>query len=387
MNRLLTKIYYFVYAIFLFDLIFVGGSNIDYEFTDAVHKIVHIITVAGMVGIGIFKILSMKRAYFAAFVAIAVILLIGFYFSGRDYQIINLLLIIPAIGIDFKKLAKVSLVVTIAAVVSVIFCYLCGLIDASIIGSRNSLGFIHPNTCAAFFIEIICLWGYLRYPKYNILDFAGMVAICQGVYMITGNRSAYVSLILMVIVLLLFKNSKLNRDKVNKMAKIASSFIIPVCLGFSIVSSVCYSDTAIFKSMDNILSGRISYAAQFMDKYDVNLMGQKIQIISTQDTEKLGMKAMPLDNAYINMILSDGVVVTALFLTAYFLLLKKKVEQGDIAAVAAIVIYLVYGLSETFMFRYGYNFTIIMLAEVFANDRMMRETKKIKYKLKSTNIL
>ena len=72
---------------------------------------------------------------------------------------------------------------------------------------------------------------------------------------------------------------------------------------------------------NEILTGRLYLASEFLRKYDINLFGNDVVTVGARVAKQQHTMAMILDNAYIRCVIFYGVVFSALI----FILYSKKI--------------------------------------------------------------
>lgn len=368
------NMFQYVYAIYMFDFVLVACSNLQSEIANLFHTSIHVITVVGMVGIIIQKNIFCSVKKIIKLSVIALLLLVIFKLSGTDYFLIAFLFIVASEGQDFRKLIDITLQTVIIAGLFVIGLKSLGIIEDVVInGARHSLGFYHPNMLGALAIEIICLWGAKRYDKFKVYDGIGMALFAYMINYFTKNKSCLGATAVLIVCVFLFKFRK-TANRTTKVAKWISKTIVPLCCTISIVGCYLYAGKGLLLWMNRILTNRFLYGNLFLKKYPISLLGQRVLITSTQSTELNDIPAQPLDNAYVNILIINGAVIFFLFCLFYHKTIQKLFEEKKYSLVIASCVYVVYGILETYAYRYGFNFTILAFSMLLSSRPKMEKS-------------
>jgi len=117
---------------------------------------------------------------------------------------------------------------------------------------RYKLGFSHPNSLSAFFMNILMMYAWLNYDRMTLKRVLGMGAVCIAMYMLTKTRTMLICMVLMSVLLLARK--KENSLRLSRLAK----YIIPVLSVVMIILSYSYLRGSSFALLfDKFVSNRI----------------------------------------------------------------------------------------------------------------------------------
>ena len=111
--------------------------------------------------------------------------------------------------------------------------------------------------------------------------------------------------------------------------------------------------------LDHFLSSRIRLSAQFMNKYEVKLFGQEIDMIGTRAARLHNVSSMILDNAYVRCLLLYGALYFVTFCIAYMVLINSLLVRQEIALALICIYYVLVGFGESYMLYPIYNIGLL----------------------------
>ena len=124
--------------------------------------------------------------------------------------------------------------------------------------------------------------------------------------------------------------------------------------------SVIFSD---FAYINDLFSGRFALYEHYISLSGLNLLGSSF----------IESNAM-LDNSYLHMFLSKGIVFTLIYMIFVYFLIKNNRKLTFCEAII-IIGYFTAGLAETILFK----FDLIILLIIINYRRGEKETKEINY--------
>lgn len=315
-----------------------------------------------------------------AWVVIIFAIVVISYFLSKDNIILKaIMLIIASKDINFKKFIKFDLVI------KVIFCFIIiifsqiGIAENYVIlradGTiRQSLGFSHPNALAAYWLSICCDYIYLAFNKNKIIKLFICTIITFIIGYITDSRTVIICVSLMIILLLY--NNYLN----NKIIKKIVIFLPYLLFALSLSSAYLYKSSDLIKNIDRLLSKRIYYTEQYLQKYDINLFGQKIETVSTVQSRLLNISPQILDNSYIVLLLKFGIILLFCSCLLLSLRLKLSYRERDKLLIIILIIFMIVGLFENWLIKINYNPFILSFSSLIYRER--KKIDSIKFGIK-----
>ena len=315
-----------------------------------------------------------------AWVVIIFAIVVISYFLSKDNIILKaIMLIIASKDINFKKFIKFDLVI------KVIFCFIIiifsqiGIAENYVIlradGTiRQSLGFSHPNALAAYWLSICCDYIYLAFNKNKIIKLFICTITTFIIGYITDSRTVIICVSLMIILLLY--NNYLN----NKIIKKIVIFLPYLLFALSLSLAYLYKSSDLIKNIDRLLSKRIYYTEQYLQKYDINLFGQKIETVSTVQSRLLNISPQILDNSYIVLLLKFGIILLFCSCLLLSLRLKLSYRERDKLLIIILIIFMIVGLFENWLIKINYNPFILSFSSLIYRER--KKIDSIKFGIK-----
>lgn len=353
------NLYYVAYGLFLFGYVVVGCTNLlNGRISNMIYQVIRIFTVASMLYLTALNFVYVRKdkkyciQKFLVLSALSVILLLHNQQSGVNGFLTWFLLTVPAEGKPVKKIVDTAWNTLLIAVSVVVVLFAVGVIQDHFIEGM-SLGFYHPNAVGAWCTAILCLWMIRRYEKLCWYDFLGMTLLTLLIYYLTGCRTILVSTAFMFALVGLFK---LGEKKVpfEHCAKWVVRLLLPTCIVMSLGIGYFYDpESAVMALLNKVLSGRFWLAHRFMEEYSPTLFGQPVSL------------GLPLDNVYVLILLESGVAVFTLVLGAWYIAMNRLFTKKEYALVIACCVYVLYGISESYVELVEYNFTLLLIAQLF----------------------
>lgn len=355
------NLYYIAYGLFLFGYVVVGCTDLlNGRISNMFYQVIRIFTVASMLYLTALNFVYVRKdkkyciQKFPVLSVLSVVLLLHNRQSGVNGFLTWFLLTVPAEGKNVKKIVDTAWRVLIVAVLAVILLSVVGIIPNRIVENKGmGLGFYHPNAVGAWCMAILCLWMIRRYEKLCRYDFLGMTLLTLLVYYFTGCKTILVSTAFMFALVGLFKLGEKKTPFVH-CAKWVVRLLLPACIVMSLGIGYFYDpESAAMALLNKALTGRFWLAHRFMEEYSPVLFGQPVAL------------GLPLDNVYVLILLESGVVVFTLVLGAWYIVMNKLFTKKEYALVIACCVYALYGISESYVELVEYNFTLLLIAQLF----------------------
>lgn len=270
----------------------------------------------------------------------------------------------------------------IAFVVIVSFCCL-GIIENNVIIRtstgivRYSMGYNHPNNLAAKILQLTLMYIYLIQSRLSIKQCIFGLIVTGVNYIITNSLTATLlllcSIVLIIVYLFSIKNIILFSQLSRWLIKFLK-FVFIAMAGFSIISAVTFKNNALIQGFDltSTLSSRFTQMYYYLQEYSVKPWGQPLYYHGLDNKSNI-FGLYTLDNAYMYLLLGLGAIAFMVFIGLYIITLHKSIKFHDRIVVIILAIYAIYGLLETVLIRFSYNFALVFLfSSVWGNDCLDR---------------
>lgn len=292
---------------------------------------------------------------------------------GQFALFATVIMIVMSKGLDVKKMASKMYAIQFTIVATKFVLSVTGVIPNNIIGSirggkqiyRQSLGYSHPNLASLQYLMIVLLYFYSHLEKIKMIDYVLYGIVVAVIGEMTGSRTFMLLSILYMAAVYYVRYVKRTQNTkfIKFVAKIFISFPMIFFL-FSVVPVPFYNNGASWAyQLNEALSGRIQLAARYFRTYSLNLFGQQVANYSGSEDY------MRLDNGYLNILFRFGIIAMAVFVigcTALIIHLRKQERWIEILIMA---IFLMYGVSETYIYNIYINFTLLYFSEFIFDSK------------------
>lgn len=215
---------------------------------------------------------------------------------------------------------------------------------------RKGLGFTHPNIAFLYYFYIIL--GYYYINKNIKLFFSVTIISLIVMYKITLCRTGLVCMLIFLLSILCLRKSKYI--KINR-------YIFSILLFLTIILAYSFGD---YNNPLNILSSNRLYLwNHYISNGSIfNIFGNKL------DSYYI------IDNMYLHIILSYGVIILFCYSVIYYISGKKIEKNIKLSIIFNVV--LIYGIFESHTFNSGINFILtIQILYIISKNNALNEVK------------
>lgn len=258
--------------------------------------------------------------------------LIWFFFMGRI--------------IEKKSLRKIIINIEIVYALAALVIFICGIFEDNLYMNFNRngeyikryhLGFGNPNTLALYALTMITMWYVFIVKRFNIKNQIIYICITFFIYFFTYSRNTLLLLIICYFFILLRK----------KIVRYSILEIIPyILMAASLMLSTIYSHN---KILNKILTNRPLIWGKWING-DIN--GYKIQIFGLGNQVGGSKINYPLDNGYIYILLTSGILFCFILLIIFNIVIKRIYKAGKSRDLIYILIFLFLNIAETVFLRF-----------------------------------
>ena len=190
------------------------------------------------------------------------------------------------------------------------------------------------------YTAIVCLYLLIEEKHLVVKHILIVTIISYCMYLYVGSRTGFLAIMLMVCAIVLLNIPRLNKSKIMKYGCVLFPLI---CFLFCLFSGINYGNNPIWELLNMMLQGRIEQNSAYIERYDIKLFGQ--HIYESTDVNDFWV----LDCAYLDMLICSGLLFLVLWIIFNMIVIKYMYEQNKIVAVSMLLMYAVYGISETFL--------------------------------------
>lgn len=298
----------------------------------------------------LYLLFNAKRNGFSLISLIPITIALGIVIINKDPSLVSLALIWVLYDIfnnatyDAPKIAKSFFITGIIGYIIILAAYFAfGLnkhadlemwrINKMIM--RSSLGFQQPNTSMMYALALVMS----MIIAYKMTWFKSIVTLLTvfGLYHFNQSRTSFILIILVVL-----------------MNQLRGSLPWPkVIFVITGITSYLLLTLPLNPQLNNLLSGRISLYKSYTALYGIHLLANPL------------VENTMLDNSYIQMLLSKGVLFTIVFFISILIILKTKTTTSRILVLA----YILSAFTETTFLHFDLLFPVLLVSNtVFKGD-------------------
>lgn len=243
---------------------------------------------------------------------------------------------------------------------------------------RHSIGYVHPNT--AFLMVFVALLDYLilSYWRKNlsIIKIVIVILIAYIYQWLTGSRSSFV--ILCMASTLFYMESRFSITKVTYIKKIICNTAI-LSLAVSLILTKVYDmGGTIAIELNRLMTNRLSSMSYFLNTYGISFLGKQTVRVGTLEALDSGTRAYILDNFYMNLLVSYGLIFTCVFLYLIYITSKKLIEVGHSELAIVWSMFCLLGITEGAIINIDYNyFAVSMVVVLYATNYNKKENTSL----------
>ena len=148
---------------------------------------------------------------------------------------------------------------------------------------------------------------------------------------------------------------------------LAGAFAVNI---FSIILSFMdVMANSVLAKIDQWMTCRFSCGHRVLTMYGISFLGRKIYV-SDEERKLAGIaEKLWLDNAYMSILLRQGVLVFLIFSVGYLWLMKYMAVQKRYVLLFILFLFSVYGIMEAGMYTLGQNVFLIFFADLLYRKR------------------
>lgn len=326
--------------------------------------------------------ISVKNIFITALAV--VILGFSFWRSGYSELIILLILVLGARGVQIRSIVKTHFAVYGTIMAVAIICSLAGVIENYTINAGSfavyALGNTYPTDFAAGILSLVLDFSYINATKWKAKYSLVFVIIAYALYRITHARTSSILIVVLAIVQLLLLTPFKNYVQNSRKLRIVAGILFPILAIASITVQAIFGklNNSFLKLLDFLLTNRLSYGYQVMNKYGLQLWGRRIDFIGagwgTMITEN--NRYFYVDNGYLQCALLYGVAVLAAICLGYLYMAVSNKTKNDYELTIILLFYSIWGVVEPRIFNLIYAPFLVAIAIVIGSDGAKDNTNK-----------
>lgn len=364
-------LFFFAYGLY----IFIGIMNISFFqiYTNNITKYINILCMLILLYNELLnKKICIKEIFLLLFVSL---LAFPVTIHNNGTLFIMILFIYCARSIDFRKIAKFSLLESILLLFLVIFSSKIGIITNYISTEggriREYLGFRYALFSPMILFNITALELYLHKDKFSPFRYIILFILNYYVYIKTDSRlSFYLSILLILFIAILTRFPNFFKKR-NVLCKImVFSFIL--CSIFSLVTTINYDYSNPYMSKLNEILGRRLYLGHIsLDMYPINLLGHDTKYIGN-GLDMYGNKTSGtyfyVDCLYLNLLEKYGLIFTVILLLLLTYSLSNTLKEKDYFLLVILTFFALHGIIDDLEIYIYYNTFWFIISKNFSKN-------------------
>lgn len=362
-----------LYELILLLLVAMNEITTIYVFTkiselDTIFNLLQLFLYVGLIYIVIKKKYTLKKLML--FCIIGGLLLIGYISSGQASYFKGFLLIIAASNVPYKRILSICRKTTLVIIALSILLWIMGISDTGV-GRRDaiSIGFTHPNVAAQMIMLVCLLWTSevaenIKRWHYLLIEFVGIL-----IYIITGSRTSTVVVVILPL-LLEFNKWFLKHRRIGKAPAFLLTYSQLIITLFAYISARFLENSALFRSLNLILSSRLFLNYYVLNQYGIKLFGQNVTLQDLSGSvynniQNLYNWSITCDCSYMISLIVMGLIPTIIVLIGFIVLMKKAIRNQNYMVICIAVLLAMYSFTESQMLEVYRNFVYFY---IFALD-------------------
>ncbi len=275
-------------------------------------------------------------------------------------------------NIGYNKSFEIIFKIKFVAVITIILLSLCGFLSKYYtviekgIGIKYGygLGFTHPNRLACAILYLILCFVCWKKDEITKTHLIGISIITIITFCLTQSRTLIISVLLLVILLLIYK-----QEKNSKMISALGIISVPACLFLSIgIPLLLLSSKGVVREIIYFINQKFSRRFTNIEHafliYPITMTGGIYDFSIMKNMFGYSV----IDNGYIRFLYNYGVIGLALFclltiISIIMLVKRKKYVYAIVCIIGALE-----GLTENIYIMFGLNILFIFWSELFNSD-------------------
>jgi len=297
---------------------------------------------------------------------VIVILLLELNRTGNVFSLYLMFILCFKQG-DIRELIQFNMKIKLFCFLSTVILCMLGVIDnyTTLINDsyKQALGYLHPNIFGVTAYSLLLDWLYLRWKKIRLFEWPIIFGLGVITYWVAAARAAAYPFFLIIILFVLARYKPIIfKKKWVQYAFVCSTPLLTV-LSFGLAYLYMKEDS-FARRINEMLTGRLSFAVRYLTDYGFSIFGQNIKSISTRTARAMGVSSEILDMSYIRAPITYGIIFSTFILIAFMVLEKKSFNNANVGLAIFILYYIAVGFAETYMLIPTFNVTMVLSLNV-----------------------
>lgn len=372
------------WAVFCFSLIFVNTIWTCLDPSGVIDKLLQLMRYCAyficIISIFLKKI---KISILSKSILIMIVFVLSFCGSRSKTYILYFLIMLAAVHVKDRYIVEICCISQLCVLIPcVLLSQLVPKWDFIFVHEtriRHGLGLSYALVAPVMFFYLLLGYIYIRREKISYFEYIVAAVIGVWLFKMTDSRMAFFMTELCV---LYFVWAKLwgNRWRIQrKFSRLL--FLLPWIISFfSILIHYIYNPrSSMWRLLNRLLSGRLSYGKDAFDKYGINLFGAPVQWIGytakTPDTTS-AVGYNYVDCSYVQILVSYGLIFLFVVLLLYTCVVCRAIKIGDYFLVSIIFFVLMMAITEPRLMNFAYNpFVMLAFSDLDIQNRWLKKNQ------------
>ena len=207
---------------------------------------------------------------------------------------------------------------------------------------RVRLGFLHANSLATYFFNLMLLWVWEKYESIGPRAIAGLLLTTVAMYLLTDSRTAFLCEMLLCLMIVLAKYG----GKAAGLLHFGARWAAPAAAVFMLACSVMWlapTRSPFVVKVNRLLSGRVYLSAYAVKHFGFTLFGQSMPLDPVTVSPEWPIPFFTLDCAYSFFCCCIGAIWLILICVSFYKLAKLRNPRISIF----LILWALYSVSES----------------------------------------
>lgn len=325
---------------------------------------------AVIVGFKIILYNPIKKIWTAA---LCILLMFIFHISASHSNLPDIfyyyIMILGAFNVDYRKIVKLTIIeVAIGLLITFISAKMGTIIGLTYDrnnGSYNlryALGTIYPSDLAARIFYMSTFYVMYRKFRLSIPEYLSLLLLTVWTYLVTITKLDTILMMLLIITAVFYSKIVGILEKITYKAMIYAELVAvaAICL-----LSYFYTDSnPILRAINNIITGRLYFAREAFNRYNVTLYGQNVLQNGSGGIHHGSFDYFYIDCSYIRLLMMSGLVSFVIVIGLLAYLTYYFVKNKFYPLLIALFLVFLSSFIDQHLLEISYN---ILLLSLFAN--------------------
>lgn len=298
-------------------------------------------------------------------------------------------LIVGAKDVDFNKILKVYLVISVTIMVLAFSASQYGIIEDLIYNAyrygidfpRHSYGIIYPTDYAAHLFYMVLSVVVLFDEKLKTVGKVWLsLLIACSTYMTANAQTTMLCLLGFALLCVLERLLRKGMPCIEK----ALRWMPVICaIVFMWLTGIYSIESENMVRLDDYLSGRLTISNNAFQEYSIKLFGQTIKEVGHGGSVEWRDDYFFLDDSYVRILLEYGLLVLIIVLISIAVISKKASEENRFIITLALVAISLHSVMEHHLIDIAYNpMMLALFATLTKSEQIDRRKKCIEERVK-----